>query len=413
MTTARSSHRARALSAAASRPRPSRRSVLGAASFGSLGLALAACGSSGGGSDADGGKPRVTTSCYPMDFLVQRVGGEHVEITSLAKPGVDPHGLELSVREVAELEKSDLILQILGYQNALDDAISSRGLEKAALDVSTVVELLPNTGADHDHTHDGESSDDGGEHDEHEGHDHEGHDHGDHDEHDHEGHDHGDHDEHGHEDHDDHAHDEHDHGASDSGGDDHDEHDGHDHEGHEGHEGHDHDHGAFDPHMWHDPELMAQVGEAIAERLGTLVPEQKQTFTDAATTLRTELEELDTELKTAFDGASGSKTFVTSHTAFAYLAHRYNLHQVGISGVDPETEPSPARLLEVEQTVKDEGVSTIFFETTASPKVAESLAQNLGVTAEELDNLETQLSPDADYPAVMRENCEKLVASFG
>ena len=63
--------------------------------------------------------------------------------------------------------------------------------------------------------------------------------------------------------------------------------------------------------------------------------------------------------------------------------------------------------------MKDEGVSTIFFETTASPKVAESLAQNLGVTAEELDNLETQLSPDADYPAVMRENCEKLVASFG
>ena len=384
MTTARSSHRARALTAATSRPRPSRRSVLGAASFGSLGLVLAACGSSGGGSDADGGKPRVTTSCYPMDFLVQRVGGEHVEITSLAKPGVDPHGLELSVREVAELEKSDLILQILGYQNALDDAISSRGLEEAALDVSTVVELLPNTGADHDHTHDGESSDGGGDHDEHahEGHDHDEHDHGD---------------------------DEHDHGASDSGGDDH---EGHDHDGHD-HEGHDHDHGAFDPHMWHDPELMAQVGEAIAERLGTLVPEQKQTFTDAAKTLRTELEELDAELKSAFDGASGSKTFVTSHTAFAYLAHRYSLHQVGISGVDPETEPSPARLLEVEKTVKDEGVSTIFFETTASPKVAESLAENLGVTAEELDNLETQLSPDADYPAVMRQNCEKLVASFG
>lgn len=380
MTTARSSHRARALTAATSRPLPSRRSVLGAASFGSLGLVLAACGSSGGGSsDADGGKPRVTTSCYPMDFLVQRVGGEHVEITSLAKPGVDPHGLELSVREVAELEKSDLILQILGYQNALDDAISSRDLEEATLDVSTVVELLPNTGADHDHTHDGESSDGGGEHDEHD-HEHEGHDH-----------------------------DEHDHGASDSGGDDH---EGHDHDGHD-HEGHDHDHGAFDPHMWHDPELMAQVGEAIAERLGTLVPEQKQTFTDAAKTLRTELEELDAELKSAFDGASGSKTFVTSHTAFAYLAHRYSLHQVGISGVDPETEPSPARLLEVEKTVKDEGVSTIFFETTASPKVAESLAENLGVTAEELDNLETQLSPDADYPAVMRQNCEKLVASFG
>lgn len=358
----------------------SRRSVLSVFGIGAAAAALASCGeggtgAGGSGSSDDGGgsgeKPLVTTTCYPMDYLVQKVGGDLVEINSLAKPGVDPHGLELSVREVASLESSALILQIIGYQSALDEAISSRGLEDKALEASTVIDLLPNTGSDHDHTHD---------------HDHD---------HEDDGHDH------------DHEDDDHDHGtdASDGGG----EHD-HADDAHDDHAGH--DHGQYDPHMWHDPHLMAELGDALGERLAELDPDNAQTYLDNAEALHSELHDLDEELKARFDGASGSKTFVTSHTAFAYLAAHYGLHQVGIAGVDPETEPSPQRLIELESVIKEAGVNTIFFETTASPKVAQALADNVGIESEELDNLETQLNPDADYPAVMRENCEKLVASW-
>ena len=70
------------------------------------------------------------------------------------------------------------------------------------------------------------------------------------------------------------------------------------------------------------------------------------------------------------------------------------------------------RLLELEKVITDEGVTTIFFETTASPKVAQTLAENVGVSSDELDNLETRLSEDADYPAVMRENSRKLIESW-
>lgn len=177
-------------------------------------------------------------------------------------------------------------------------------------------------------------------------------------------------------------------------------------------EEHDHEAGADDPHLWHDPVRMADIGDAIAERLGEVLPDSAGTFTENAATLRTTLEELDAELAEDFGAVDGSRTFITSHTAFGYLAERYDLRQVGITGVDPETEPSPSRLLELEQVVEDEGVSTIFFETTASPEVAQTLAENVGIEAAELDNLETQLSEDADYPQVMRENAAALLESW-
>lgn len=375
--------------------KPSRRHILGAFGLGSTALVLAACGAEGGKkNDSASGAPSVIVSVYPMAFVAERVGGKAVSVTSFAQPGQDPHGLELAPKQIAELTKADVVIQIPGFQAAIDDAIAAHQLKDSVLDVSSAVKLLPNTGSSHDHSHDDHdheghdhehgASDGGGEH---EGHDHGGHDHEGHD-HDHEGHDH-----------------DHDHGASDDGG----EHDGHD---HEGHDHHDHDHGAIDPHMWQDPIRLADVADALAERLGKANPEAKQSYLDNAKALRADLEKLDADLKKKFDAVSGEKVFITSHTAFAYLADRYGLHQEGIAGVDPETEPSPQRLLELEKTVKEQGVSTIFFETTASPKVAEVLAKNVGVKAEELDNVSTQLSPEKDYLQVMRENADKLVASW-
>lgn len=324
--------------------RPSRRSLLTATGVGLGAALLAACG---GESGAANGGLSVVTSSYPLAYLVTKIGGEHVALTDLSSPGADAHGLELSVKQVMSVEQADLVLQIPGFQTALDDAIASQEGDNV-LDVSSVITLLPVGAEDSHESHAGETEEEHAAH------------------------------------------------ASDGGG--------------ESHDGH--DHGPNDPHFWHDPLRMADLGDALAARLGELSPESAQTFTEAARTLRTELEELDGELTESFGAVKGEKPFVTSHAAYAYLAERYELHQIGISGVDPETEPSPQRLLALEGVVAEEGVSTIFFETSASPKVAQTLAQNLGIESAELDNLETQQSEDADYPRVMRENCTALVASW-
>lgn len=336
---------------------PSRRSLFAAAGLGVGAALLAACGSgAGGGGSADGNHLTVVTSAYPLRYLATKVGGEHVEIVDLTTPGADAHGLELSIQQVIQVEKADLVPQIPGFQTALDDAIASHGGDNV-LDVSSVIDLIA---ADAAGAHGEETSEEHAAHADEEG----------------------------------------------AG-------EGEDAEGEDAEGGHDgHDHGAFDPHFWHDPVRMADLGDAIAQRLGELSPELADEFTANAEALRTELETLDQDLTDDFGAVDGDRPFITSHAAYVYLAQRYDLHQIGITGVDPETEPSPQRLLALEGIVRDEGVTTVFFETTASPKVAQTLADNLGITAEELDNLETQLSEDADYPQVMRENCTKLVASW-
>lgn len=335
--------------------RPSRRSLLTAVGLGAGAALLTACSEN---SPGEGGLS-VVTSAYPLAYLVTRIGGEHVALTDFTTPGADAHGVELSVKQVMTMEKADLVLQIPGFQAAVDDAIASQSGDNV-LDVSSVITLLPSSAADADA------------HDEHAGQTEE--------------------------EHAAHADD-----ASDGGGD-------HADESAQEHEGH--DHGPHDPHFWHDLQRMADLADALAARLGELAPEQAEEFTASAATVRSELEALDAELAESFGAVDGERPFITSHAAYVYLAERYDLHQIGITGVDPETEPSPQRLLALEKIVDEEGVTTVFFETSASPKVAQTLAQNLGIEAAELDNIATQLSPDTDYPQAMRDNCAALVASW-
>ena len=317
-----------------------RRTLLSTLGLGAGAALLAACGE---GTAADGDGLSVVTSAYALSFLVTRIGGEHVALTDLTTPGADAHGLELSVKQTMLVEEADLVLQIPGFQTALDDAIASQDGDNV-LDVSSVITLLPADAGSAEEGHAGESEEEHAE----EGDSHEG-----------------------------------------------------------------HGHGPNDPHFWHDPLRMADLGDAIAARLGELSPEHAEEFTSAAATVREELEQLDAELTSAFEEVTDERrTFITSHAAYTYLADRYDLHQVGISGIDPETEPSPQRLLALETVVRDEEVTTIFFEATASPKVAQTLADNLGIDSAELDNLETQQSPEADYPAVMRSNCTALAESW-
>jgi zinc transport system substrate-binding protein len=104
---------------------------------------------------------------------------------------------------------------------------------------------------------------------------------------------------------------------------------------------------------------------------------------------------------------------VTSHSAFNYLAQRYDLRQIGITGISPEAEPAPRRLAEVAEQARATGTTTIFFETLVSPKVAETIAREVGARTAVLDPLEGLTEPGADYFSVMRGNLEALTQALG
>ncbi|WP_125777075.1 metal ABC transporter substrate-binding protein [Antribacter gilvus] len=172
-----------------------------------------------------------------------------------------------------------------------------------------------------------------------------------------------------------------------------------------------HGHGNLDPHFWLDPSRLAVVGDAVAEQLSAADPEHADEYAAGAERLAQQLGDLDQELADGLAACTGA-TLVTSHVAFGYLAERYDLEQYGITELDPEAEPSPARLREIGDVVREHGVTTIFSETLVSPKVAETLAGDLGVETATLDPLEG-LSEEAtaagdDYVTVMRANLAAL-----
>ncbi|MEV4757895.1 metal ABC transporter substrate-binding protein [Micromonospora sp. NPDC049559] len=165
---------------------------------------------------------------------------------------------------------------------------------------------------------------------------------------------------------------------------------------------------AKDPHVWLDPTRLATIADRFAERLGKADPQRAADYTARARTLRADLEGLDREYQQGLRDCQ-RRDLVTSHTAFGYLADRYHLSQIGISGVTPEDEPSPQRLAEVARAAREHGATTIFFETLVSPKVAETIAREVGAKTAVLDPIEgLQPGTDGDYVSVMRTNLTAL-----
>jgi len=184
-------------------------------------------------------------------------------------------------------------------------------------------------------------------------------------------------------------------------------HDEHADDGAHAEEEHAHEGESLDPHLWLDPARLAEVGSALAEELAEIDPDGAATYRANAERVGAQLTDLDADI-TAGLATCERDTIVVTHEAYGYLTSAHGLHQEGLSGIDPEAEPSPARLAEIADVVTEHDVDTVFVESLLSPAVTEALAEDLGLRTAVLDPLESQQDPDADYPAVMRANLAAL-----
>ncbi|KQX53019.1 MULTISPECIES: metal ABC transporter substrate-binding protein [unclassified Streptomyces] len=320
-----------------------RSALAGAVALGAV--TLSACGGTSGAADkGSDGKLDVVASFYPMQYLAEQIGGAHVAVDTLTKPGVEPHDLELKPRQIGELGEADVVLYLKGIQPAVDDAIAQAGV-KNTVDAAALT-TLEKHGTEVGHDHGGEEA----------GHDH----------------------------------------ASEEAG---------------------HDHGSEvggDPHIWLDPVKYAEVAKGVGAALEKADPDHAADYKKNTAALVKKLGDLDTSFETGLKNTP-TKTFVTTHSAFGYLAERYGLDQEGISGVDPESEPSPARIKEIQDIAKKDKVTTVFFETLASDKTAKTLAGDTGLRTDVLDPLEgiTDKSKGDDYIEVMRSNLAALQKALG
>ncbi|MGX1269840.1 metal ABC transporter substrate-binding protein [Streptomyces phaeoluteigriseus] len=300
-----------------------------------LGLGtLSACSAdsaAAGGSD----KFDVVASFYPMAFLAEQIGGDHVKVTSLTEPGQEPHDLEISAQQRTQLEKSDAALYLKGLQPSVDEAVTQSGI-KTKIDAATLTSL---------EEHGTEVGGHAAEHDE----------------------------EHGHE-----------------------------------------EAGGKDPHIWLDPVKYAEVAEGVGKAFEKADPDHAAEYRKNTADLVTKLGTLDTEFKNGL-ADTRTKVFITTHAAFGYLAERYGLTEEAISGLDPESEPSGARVKELEKMAKADGVTTVFYETLVSDKTAKTIAGDAKLRTDVLDPIEgiTEKSRGTDYFAVQKANLKALQTALG
>jgi zinc transport system substrate-binding protein len=260
---------------------------------------LAACGSSSSAAK----QIEVVAAFYPLAFAAQ---GPGVDVHNLTPTGAEPHDIELTPKEVAELQRADVVLYLShGFQPAVEKAIE--GASGKRVDVLAGVKLRSGVGDEK---------------------------------------------------------------------------------------------GTADPHVWLDPVLYARIVRRIGHALG------RPRDALAARALA-----LDRAYRTGL-ASCARREFVTSHAAFGYLAARYGLKQIPITGIDPESEPSPKRLADLAKLVRREHITTVFFERLVSPKIAETLAREAGAKTAVLDPIEGLTSDEArrgeTYLSLMRRNLANL-----
>ncbi len=166
-----------------------------------------------------------------------------------------------------------------------------------------------------------------------------------------------------------------------------------------------------DPHVWLDPENAKIEMEHIKDAFIEEDKDNADDYNENYETYSKQLDELDAEFKETLSQTT-NKDIIVAHEAFGYLCKAYGLNQIAIEGLMPDSEPDPARMEEIIQLAKKKKINTIFFEELVSPKVANTIAKEIGAKTEVLNPLEglseEQMDAGEDYFSVMRTNLQEI-----
>ena len=298
------------------------------------------------------GTLQVVTTVYPVYDVVKKVAGDRADVTLLVPPGAEPHDWEPTASDLKKIGQAKVF-----FYNGAGLEPTDQILKKEITRDATVVELsqgldLLKLQDDDDHDHD------------------------------------------------------HDHDA------DHHDEDHHDEDHHaEGH--HHHHHGGVDPHVWLDPQNVMKEAAVVADALAKADPAHADAYRANAKKYQDELAALDKDMDAALSSLA-NKNLVVSHEAFGYLAARYGLTQIGIMGVDADAEPTPDRMAQLVEFIREHDVRTIYSEELVNPRLADAIAAETGAVVRVLNPIEgltaAQEKAGYDYIKLQRENLTTLTA---
>lgn len=167
----------------------------------------------------------------------------------------------------------------------------------------------------------------------------------------------------------------------------------------------------LDPHIWLDPPLAKKMLANILKGFIQADPANQIYYQANAAALQARLTSLDTSYRQGLSHCQ-KKDIITSHAAFGYLATTYGLTQIPIAGLSPDAEPSPQQLANIIKFSKLNQVKYIFFESLTSPKLAQTIASELGAQTLVLNPLEgltdQELAQGENYLSIMQANLKNL-----
>lgn len=338
-------------------------------------LLAAGCGGANSAAPREGERAdrlRVVASFYPLYDFAVKIAGEHADVVNLVPAGVDSHDWSPKLREMQQIAEADLFLYLgAGYEGWVEDFLAALDSVEgpAAVEVSRGTDLIRLSEARADGARaDGHGVENGN------------------------GHAGGHADEDGH--------------ANDRA-----EEDGH---ADESVHAHDHTHNV-DPHVWLSPKQAVVLAANIKDALVGADPDHRDDYEARYNQLVGQLDGLDARMKKVAAEAT-KQTFIVSHESFGYLARDYGLTQIGVMGIAPDAEPTARKLQEIREAAEALDIRYILFEELVSPKVAETLAESLGIETLVLNPLEglteAQLQAGDDYFSVMERNLTTLAKAL-
>jgi zinc transport system substrate-binding protein len=320
--------------------------------------AVAACSNSTSSPPAE--KLSVSVALYPIAEIVQRVGGDSVEVVNLTPPGTDAHDVELTAKQVQRLEESDVTFYFGDdFQPSTQKAVQALR-NKTVVDLFESVELLDatlNEAVNDNHNHDEEKNDN-------------------------------------------HNHDEEKEADKEDA----------------------HNHGEHDPHVWLDPANMIAMTKTVVSTLSKVEPEKADAFSQNGDKYIAELTELGEFLDSKIGiPQGGQKTvcadpnLVTAHQGFTYLAHRAGLSLIPIAGINPDEQVSAKYVEQLSATLKGKNV-TIFYESLISSSAADALAASVNAKTDVLNPVEGVTEEDITngltYISAQRDNITKIATAL-
>ncbi|SEQ28348.1 metal ABC transporter solute-binding protein, Zn/Mn family [Piscibacillus halophilus] len=332
-----------------------------------LSILMTACNTNSNEDTQNDSERSIATSIYPIEYLVTEIAGDYVDVETIVPSGADAHSYEPSTKTMIELSSSDGFFFIGESMESFSEAMADT-VQKENVELLKLAEHEPLF----EDFHQGEAieinSEDNEEHnDESEEH------------HDHE-----------------HEHDDAEHNHNEE----------HAHDESEGHHSHNHD---VDPHFWLDPLRMVDAGEIVLDKLVSMYPEEEETFKQNFETFKSKMEELDEQYQESFDE---EVSILVTHKSFSYIEQRYPVKQFSIRGISSAQEPSQRELQLLFDQIEELHIEHIILETSSDDRLAQTIADELGLEKYHLSNLSTrteeEINEEKDYYDIMIDNLNVL-----